>query len=279
MPSPLSRRAFLASLGLAGAAWTGYAHQLEPQWLEIARHDVKTNSPGAPIRILHMADLHASWCVSLSFIEEAIRLGTSLKPDLICLTGDFITSKYKDFDAYSRVLSQLRAAAPVFACLGNHDGGMWSFYHGGYKDTQHVRALLEKSGIELLHNREMVVNVQGRPVSLVGLGDCYAMEAEPERAFASPAPPGATRVVLSHNPDTKVMLEPYAWDLVLCGHTHGGQLWIPGIGAPLAPVEDKRFIAGLYQWHGRWLHITKGVGNIMGLRFNCRPDIALLTLV
>jgi len=75
------------------------------------------------------------------------------------------------------------------------------------------------------------------------------------------------------------MLEPYPWDVVLCGHTHGGQIWIPGLGAPFAPVEDKRYIAGLYPWSNRWMHITKGVGNIWGLRFNCRPEISLLTIV
>jgi hypothetical protein len=89
---------------------------------------------------------------------------------------------------------------------------------------------------------------------------------------------GALRVVMSHNPDTKVMLQNYSWDVMLSGHTHGGQIWLPIIGAPFAPVEDKRFIAGLYRWDNRWIHITKGIGNVHGLRFNCRPEVSLLTI-
>ena len=87
------------------------------------------------------------------------------------------------------------------------------------------------------------------------------------------------RIVLSHNPDTKKPLAAYGWDLLLCGHTHGGQIGLPFFSARFAPVKDKRFIAGLYQWQGRHLHITKGVGSGFRIRFNCRPEVSLLTLV
>jgi predicted MPP superfamily phosphohydrolase len=278
MARPISRRAFVATLALGGAAFAGYSTCVEPTWLDVGRHDVATNVPGPPIKLLHLSDFHASWCVSLDYIREAIECGLRLKPDLICVTGDFITRTYADFESYQRVLSLLPAAAPTFASLGNHDGGGWSAWHHGYRDTSKVRELIQKSGLELLHNRSTVMDVQGRKIALTGLGDCYAMEANPWRAFHSPIPSGALRIVLSHNPDTKVMLKPFTWDLMLCGHTHGGQIWLPLIGAPFAPVEDKRFIAGLYRWSNRWLHITKGVGNVHGLRFNCRPEVSLLTI-
>ncbi len=278
MARPISRRAFVATLALGSVAWTGYARCVEPTWLDVGRHDVPTNFPGPPVKLLHISDFHASWCVSLDYIKEAIECGLQLKPDLICFTGDFITTTYADFDAYQRVLSRLPAAAPTFACLGNHDGGYWARYHHGYNDTALVRTLVQQSGVELLYNQSKVLEVRGREVALTGLGDCYAMEADVSRAFHSPAPAGAVRVVLSHNPDTKIMLEPFAWDVMLSGHTHGGQIWLPLIGAPFAPVEDKRYIAGLYRWSNRWLHITKGVGNVHGLRFNCRPEVSLLTI-
>jgi hypothetical protein len=251
---------------------------VEPTWLDVGRHDVATNVPGPPVKLLHLSDFHASWCVSLDYIREAIECGLRLKPDIICVTGDFITTTYSDFERYQRVLSLLPAAAPTFACLGNHDGGGWSRFHHGYRDTAHVRELVRRSGLELLHNQATVIEVQGRKIALTGLGDCYAMEADPRWAFKWLAPAGALRVVLSHNPDTKMMLEPFPWDVMLSGHTHGGQIWLPLIGAPFAPVEDKRYIAGLYRWSNRWLHITKGVGNVHGLRFNCRPEVSLLTI-
>jgi uncharacterized protein len=274
----ISRRAFVSALALGSVAWTGYAGCVEPGWLEIGRHDVPTTIPGPPIKLLHLSDFHASWCVSLNYLSEAIDYGLRLKPDIICVTGDFITTTYSDFEGYQRVLSRLPPAAPTFACLGNHDGGAWARSHRGYKTTAKVRNLIAKSGIELLHNQSKILEMHGRPIVLTGLGDCYSMEANPRQAFGSPTPSGAVRVVMSHNPDTKVMLEPYPWDLMLSGHTHGGQIWLPLIGAPFAPVEDKRYIAGLYRWSDRWMHITKGVGNVHGLRFNCRPEVSLLTI-
>ena len=73
-------------------------------------------------------------------------------------------------------------------------------------------------------------------------------------------------------------MQQYPWDLMLSGHTHGGQLWIPFIGAPFAPVRDKRFVKGLVRWQNRWVHVTKGVGNLHGMRLNCPPEVSLLTL-
>jgi hypothetical protein len=279
MQPQISRRAFISSAALGGVGFTGYAGGIERTWLDVGRHEVRTQKPGAPVKILQLSDFHASWCVSLEYIQEAIEVGLRLQPDLICVTGDFITTKYDDFGGYRVVLSKLAAAAPTFACMGNHDGGMWSQYHHGYKTNELVRNLVAQSGMQLLHNRSTVIDVRGRKIALTGLGDCYALEAYPREAFHHQIPSDAVRVVMSHNPDTKVMLEPYRWDLMLSGHTHGGQLWLPLIGAPFAPVEDKRYIAGLYRWNNRWLHITKGVGNIFGLRFNCRPEVSLLTIV
>jgi predicted MPP superfamily phosphohydrolase len=86
-------------------------------------------------------------------------------------------------------------------------------------------------------------------------------------------------VLLSHNPDVKEEVAPRHWQLMLSGHTHGGQLRVPWLGAtPFAPVRDKRFVAGLHRWNDRWIHVTKGVGNVYGMRINCPPEISFLTL-
>ncbi len=180
----ISRRAFIGTLAVAGAGFTGYAGGVEPKWLDVGRHDVATGVGGPPLKLLHLSDLHASWCVSLQYIQEAIDLGISLKPDLICVTGDFITTTYNDFQSYQRILARLPVAAPTFACLGNHDGGSWARSHHGYKDTAHVRELIQKSGLDLLHNRTKVIEVAGRKVALTGLGDCYSAEADPHRAVS-----------------------------------------------------------------------------------------------
>jgi hypothetical protein len=278
----ISRRAFLACAGVGGLGLPGYAGLVEPFRLEIGRHECRTRAPAPdrPLKLLHLSDLHASWAVSLGFIEEAVELGLQLKPDLICITGDFITVKYAAFDPYARVLAKLSAAAPAFACLGNHDGGRWTKFRGGYESTQPVRQLLQRSGIELLHNRSIELRLNGRDLKLTGLPDAWSEDLDLAAAFP-PAQAGgaATRILLSHNPDTKDFLKFHPWDLLLCGHTHGGQVVLPWLGAPWAPVRDKRFLAGMYSWNHRWIHITRGVGNVHGFRFNCPPEVSLVTVI
>jgi predicted MPP superfamily phosphohydrolase len=269
-----TRRKFLACLGAGGLGLACDVGLVEPFRLKVGRHEcrIRSSDSVSPLKILHLSDLHASWAVSLGFIQEAVELGLQLKPDLICLTGDFITHQYVDFDAYARVLAKLSAAAPAFACLGNHDGGGWSGIHGGYTSTQPVRQLLQQSRIELLHNRCATLRLNGRDVKITGVADAWAENVDLPAAFpASEAGGDATRILLS--------LKFHPWDLLLCGHTHGGQIVLPLIGAPWAPVRDKRFIAGLYSWENRWIHITRGVGNVHGGRFNCPPEVSLLTLL
>jgi predicted MPP superfamily phosphohydrolase len=254
---------------------------LEPRWLGVGRVTVKLR-PGtisAPIKILHLSDLHASPVVSLKFIERAIAKGLELKPDLIFLTGDFISGKFSEFDAYAEVLSPLAKAAPCLAILGNHDGGSWARARGGYVNTQNVRDLLTRSGARLLYNESTVTQVAGTSLRIVGLGDWWADECDPKAGFAADSPGQQTpTVLLTHNPDTKELVRPYSWDVAFCGHTHGGQLQIPLFGAPFAPVRDKRIVKGLHEWEGRWIYVTKGVGNLLGMRLNCRPEISLVTL-
>ncbi len=281
MPSFLrhfTRRRVLAGLfagGAGGGAWMRY---VEPGWLKVARHNVPLwPEKSDPVRLLHLSDLHAD-PMSLAEIRSAVELGIAEKPDLICLTGDFITWKYDQWDEYATILAKLPAAAPVYAVLGNHDGGGWA-RHNGYPDTSLVRGMLERAGIPLLHNRRESLTIKGRRFTLAGLGDWWADEMRPAEAFAGHQPrPEEPVILLSHNPDTKDKLTSWPWHLMLSGHTHGGQLSLPLVGTPFAPVRDKRYVRGLHRWNERWLHITSGVGALHHMRFNCRPEISVLEL-
>lgn len=276
-----SRRKILALLGLSAAGIAGYMRWVEPRWLGIGRHTIKLTSATLPksIRILHLSDFHASEVVSLDFIAAALRRGMEMSPDLILLTGDFITGRYAGFADYGKILQFLPKHGPCFATLGNHDGGSWAERNDGFAETTAVRELLAQSGITLLHNRPEEIRIGGGRLRLVGLGDLWAGDFAPGSAFAAVSPESQLpTLVLSHNPDTKDLLREHRWDVMFCGHTHGGQLRIPLVGTPFAPVRDKRFVQGLHQWDGRWIHITKGVGNLLGLRLNCRPEISLVTL-
>jgi len=274
----MSRRRFLGGVSLAGLGTLAYAHWFEAEWLQKSFVTVPL-SGGAkpPIKLLHISDLHASPVVSLDYIRQAIDAGLAWRPDLICVTGDFVTRKVSHRDAYLRVLERLPATAPTFASLGNHDGGRWAVEDGGHGDIDWVAALLAQCGIKLLHNDSTHARIAGRDLNLVGLGDIWAGNLDASRGFA--ARPSGETILLSHNPDTKEHVHVFDWNLMLCGHTHGGQLRVPWVGAtPFAPVQDKRFVAGLRAWNGRWIHVTKGIGSVFGLRINCPPEVSFLTL-
>jgi predicted MPP superfamily phosphohydrolase len=272
----MTRRKLLYSLFGSALIYPCY---VEPRWLAVTRRRARlATHPAHPVRILHLADLHASLLVPLSMIHHAITAGLEAKPDLICLTGDFVTHR-QDFNTreYAATLRRLSAVAPTYAVLGNHDGGDWAWRHHGNPNHRAVDGILEDAGVELLHNRSVEVDVRGARMNLVGVGDLWSNEIDERRAFAD-ARAGLPTILLAHNPDSKDLLRYRSWDLMLSGHTHGGQVVVID-GTRYAPVKDKRYVAGLKAWGTRQIHVTRGVGNIAGVRFRCRPEASVLTAV
>lgn len=261
-----------------GALSASYAFGVEPRWFETVVQPVWIPGLNGSVRILQLSDLHASFEVPFSVISAAFDLGIQAKPDLICLTGDFITrDEPLDWPAYSCLLKRLVAVAPAFATLGNHDGGYWARDRGGHADPSWIINLLRDAGIKVLHNDNQLVRVRNSSIRMAGVGDLWSREVDAVPAL-SRASGDVPTVVLAHNPDTKEILAPFRWDLMLSGHTHGGQVLVPLVGERYAPVRDKRFISGLKQWQGRQVYVTRGVGSLGGLRFNCRPEVTILDL-
>ena len=277
----MTRRRAICSLLGAGAAAVSYPCYFEPRWFETVRRWVrlKRANLAKPVRIVQLSDFHASRFVPMSMIERAITLAVAEKPDLVCLTGDFITGK-SGFSAeeYVRALKRLSTAARAFAVLGNHDGGSWAADHRGWSDRRLVERILEESGVELLHNRSERLQTGDSRLSLVGVGDLWSDEIDVAHAFAG-VDSREPVVLLAHNPDSKDILWKCRWDLMLSGHTHGGQVIMPFAQSSYAPVVDQRYVAGLKPWGTRWIHVTRGVGNLGGVRFRCRPEISVLTVV
>lgn len=281
----ISRRQFLMRVlafgGMLGTGSIGYSCFFEPQCLELSRVDITLKNTGTSdkISLLHLSDFHHSSVISLEFIEESIRLGLSNKPDLVCITGDFITGTGMDVIRYSRILGSLSQSAPTFACLGNHDGGIWAKRRNGLANITKITNLLVRSGITLLHNKSARIQIRENFISLIGVGDLWAEQTRPELAFSNlDEDQLLPKVLLVHNPDSKELLKNYDWDLMLCGHTHGGQVRVPFIGTPFAPILDHRYVAGLNSWRDRLIYTSKGVGNLYGIRINCRPEVSLLKL-
>ncbi len=295
----ISRRRFAFGVAAAGLLGIGYSRFVEPGRLDICAVDVRLPRAHltSPIRILLLSDFHWSAAVSLAFIGKAIACGLKQRPDLICITGDFITAGEKhDLRQYERLLRSLPAEAPALTVLGNHDGGIWSRKQGGFHSNLEVTTTLRNAGMIVLHNDSHVLRIRQNKLTIVGIADLWSGMFDAQAAFkklgdelaGEPAevpgdsPPkrdsGAT-IVLSHNPDTKDVLGQYRWDLMLSGHTHGGQIVLPLIGAPIVPVHDRRYVAGLNSWRDRLVYTTRGVGSLYGIRFNCRPEVSILNLV
>lgn len=274
----VTRRAMIFG-GSAGGFATLYPFLVEPRWLETTVTAVRM--PGhrnGQIRVLQLTDLHASWAVPLQFIETAIATGLAQGPDLVCLTGDFITHR-EDFElkSYLAVLRSLASKRPTYAVLGNHDSGVYGVRRTGYLGSETVVKLLHDAGVRVLHNRAERVEIKGQMLQIAGVGDYWTEEVEPWLAFQS-LDPGEPTLLLSHNPDSKDVLGTYPWHLMLCGHTHGGQVIIPFEGPRYAPVRDKRFVAGLRGWNDKQIYVSRGVGNLMSVRFQCRPEVTILDL-
>lgn len=272
----ITRRNLLSALPFA-AAVPGYAFGVEPYWLETVIQPVTIPGLKGKIRVLHLSDFHASREVPFSTIAKAVALGIAAKPDLICLTGDFITrAERTDFAAYSALLRPLKKLAPTFASLGNHDGG-WAGNSDSYEDSSLVRAMLADADIPLLQNSSWVLQLGGTEIRLAGVADLWSGHVDPEAAM-----PAASRelptILMAHNPDTKDVVASSRWDLMLSGHTHGGQVLVPLIGDSYIPVRDHRYIAGLKPWGTRQIYITRGVGSLAGVRFMCRPEVTVLDL-
>ena len=273
-----SRRRFLGGVSFAALGALGYARWFEAERLQRSFITVPFfHGRNPPLKLLHLSDLHASPVVSLGYIRKAIEAAVEWRPDLICVTGDFITRTFDEASEYTRVLQRLSATGPTFASLGNHDGGKWAGEEGGHENVTWVTQVLQQSGIHLLRNDSLRTRIHDCDLNLVGLGDIWAEDFDARRAFTQSR--DGNTIILSHNPDTKDLLNVFDWQLMLSGHTHGGQLRVPWTGAtPFAPVRDKRFVAGLRQWNERWIHVTKGIGSVFGVRINCPPEVSFLTL-
>jgi len=261
----------------------GYAFFIEPKWIKENRFSIniaKNSTSSQTLNILHISDIHFSKKSSIKYIRKSFENAVKNKPDLILITGDFITEHLIDKQNYIDALSILSSSAPVFAVGGNHDGGIWASNLGGYSTIDSVSNLLESSNIKLLQNGISALEVHGLQILIGGVGDTWAGYFQPNQILDSMNNHTANyKILLSHNPDTKEILKGMKWDLLLCGHTHGGQIRLPVIGTPFAPVRDKSIVKGLFEYNGRSIHISAGIGNFKGIRFNCRPEYSIISVI
>lgn len=271
------------------ARWVGkhwahvtYARHVEPTWLELNQHPIPVRDLPAPfrgLRIVQMSDFHGSRQVSSTFLNEATELAQAQQGDVIVLTGDFIHKGFQHIDRVASILGQLRAPLGVFAVLGNHDFSVRNAL--GVRRHQHlhrhVAEALSRQGIRVLQNETHPLIRDSQMLYLTGVEDLWSRVCDLDQAFAG-LEAAVPRVVLAHNPWTIEHLRAHRCDLMLSGHTHGGQVKLPLLGHVILGPKGRRFAAGLYRVRESWLYVNKGVGFGFRVRYGVRPEVAVLTL-
>lgn len=269
---------FVASLAAAGAAAAVYAGVIEPSLLLLREHRVASRwwpAGQAPLRIGVLSDLHAAWpSMTIARVDGIVSRLLAARPDVVLLPGDFVSThthfvRPLAIEPVAAVLARLARAVPTLAVLGNHD-----WYYGG----ERVAAALAESGIAVLRNEARRLNLGGGHVWIAGLDDGWTRRADLGRTLRA-VDGSAPLVLLSHVPDPFLCLPPEV-ALTVAGHTHGGQVCLPGFG-PLRTVSSvpRRLAHGLSEVGGQHLYVSGGVGTTaLPVRFARPPEIALLTL-
>lgn len=277
---PISRRQFLKySIGtvLASSAGIGgYTWKIEPHLVETVRRDLPVEHLPASLRgatLAQISDLHIGPRVDDEYLIGAFRQLRALNPDIVVITGDIITGINTTPTQLRRVLQELpHGRRATLAVLGNHDyGPAWS----DPRVAERVAGELASVGVNVLRNS--TCDVDG--LLVVGMDDLWADMFFPEQALKSWTP-GRPAIVLCHNPDAldRVGWGSYAgW--VLSGHTHGGQCRPPFLPPPLLPVKNRRYTSGeISLTDGRRVYINRGLGHLLQVRFNARPEMTVFTL-
>lgn len=277
----MRRKLALAAPPFAGLFLCFWAFYWEPSSLEVHRSEVSLSSwplSEPPLTVALLSDLHVgSPYYGRNKLAEVVRRVNRARPDLVLLAGDYVISDvwgghFVPPEEIAATLSRLEAPVGVYAVLGNHD---WWF------DGPRVRKALESVGITVLENEGQHVRKAGFDFWLVGLGDWWENRPKVASVLATvpEREPPAPILVLTHNPDAFPEI-PARVSLTLAGHTHGGQVRLPILGAPVVPSRyGDRYAHGLIVESGRHLFVTSGLGTSMiPIRFGVPPEIAIVRI-
>lgn len=280
-----SRRTFLKASALGVAGLGLYSGELERHWIDVLHHDVSLQ--GLPpdfngMRIVQLSDIHMDHFTERFFLRNAIEKINALKPDAVFLTGDFVTSdKHSNVEAdhaawdCATVLKGLDCRAR-YAVLGNHDVN---------SGAAEIIAALKSSDIQVLRNSYLPLDRGSGRIWLAGIDD--PLEGKPDIDATVPAYIRNIRnepvVLMCHAPDyaTHIQSHPASQSigLMLSGHTHGGQIRLPFIGALVLPPMGQKFVEGWFQFNRMKLYVNRGIGTIgVPFRLDCPPEITVFTL-
>jgi uncharacterized protein len=266
----LTRRNVLQGFGAAavGAATGIAAHgfMYERYHIEVTERTLEVSgwpSALAGLRIGFLTDLHRSATVSHDMIAGAVDLVMARRPDLVIVGGDYVTNRDRRYvQPAADALSGLTAAHGVFAVLGNHD------------DEREVPAALHSAGFSVLRDARTQVVIRGEPLDIAGLRYWTHRISDITRVVRGASP---TLLLVAHTPKRLVEAAALSVPLLLSGHTHGGQIVLPGIGAIAA--REFPIIAGAARRENTTVFVSRGVGTVyVPMRVNCPPEVAILSI-
>jgi len=276
----ISRRGFLKAAGgvlfgagLGGALGLKYAREVEPNLLQIEKIDIPFRSLPASLdgtRLVCLSDFHLHPYTQIELVQECVRQVNRLDADVVCLLGDYVFDRAEAIFELAPVLAGIETRHGPYSVLGNHD--LWT-------DPELVSAILEREGIPVLENEHVTIELPRGGLVLAGLEDGWSGKPDLDAALSGQTDE-LPLILMMHEPDFADRFRSDGRvDLQLSGHTHGGQVRLPVVGAPFLPRYGQKYDQGLYDLDGMWLYTTRGIG-VIGppLRFNCRPEITLLTL-
>ena len=262
----------IASAGIAVAC--GYGNQAVADWLHVRRATIPIdNLPKAldGLRIVHMTDFHLHPFTQVEQVEQAIDFANQLRPDIIALTGDYVSDSAESIRELAPAVAQAQAKHGTYAVLGNHD--VWT-------DEAVVRRGLEGAGVPVLVNEGLTLAVGDASINVAGLESGWYGTPDLNRALADAPTDADFTLALVHEPDfADDLAQDGRVSLQLSGHSHGGQIRFPWFGAPVLPRLAQKYDLGLYQVNEMWLNTSAGVGVVaLPVRFNCPPEITELML-
>jgi predicted MPP superfamily phosphohydrolase len=239
--------------------------------IEVTRHEVFIDDlPPAfdGYRIAFLTDTHVARFVRRDFFETVVAQANRFDPDLVLLGGDFVTFHRHIPLMAETLLADLRARDGIFAVLGNHD------YWSGAKD---VEASMTARGAQFITNKVVLLRRGDAELPLIGIDEVYRGEPDIEGVFARVR--SGPRIGLTHHPDLIDDLRGRRIDLLVCGHTHGGQIRFPFFGAVIVPSRhESRYASGFHRVGDVLLYVSRGIGAIPPIRILCKPEVATFIL-
>lgn len=256
----------------AGIIFLSYAY-LESRWIKTKTIDIQSNDIPAEFdgkRIVFITDIHHGPFLSRKRVQKLVKRINKLNPDIILLGGDYVHREKKYITPLFDEFKNLESHYGIYGVLGNHDH---------WESRELTEKMMLENGIKICDNQSYWLKVNKDSIKIGGVGDLW----EDKQIIANTTKdlkPSDFCILISHSPDYIEKIKDYPIDIIVAGHTHGGQMTLFGLWAPILPSKQgQKYRYGLKQFKDTQAYISSGVGTITPpLRFFCRPEIVEITL-